>query len=109
MGTHNLNIILYVLQELGAKHEMGGTDFKWSAGNHCPPSGDGPDIRAFAVDRIPTVDLFAAEQSESPHRSDVCQYGENHRVPVVKKVSYARGAFCFFPTYEIFISVQSVT
>jgi len=25
------------MQQLGVKHEMGGTDFKWGTGHHCPP------------------------------------------------------------------------
>jgi len=25
---------------------MGGTDFKWGAGHHWPPAGDGPDQHA---------------------------------------------------------------
>jgi len=35
---------LDVCSNRGAKHEIGGTDFKWEAGHHWSPAGDGPAI-----------------------------------------------------------------
>jgi len=42
-GGTFLNAILDVCSNRKAKHEMGGTYFKWGAGHHCPPAGDDPD------------------------------------------------------------------
>ena len=36
-GAHFSNTVLDVCSNRGNKREMGGTDFKWGAGHHCPP------------------------------------------------------------------------
>ena len=41
-----LNAILDVCSNRKAKYEMGGTDFKWGAGHHWSPTGNGPDAVA---------------------------------------------------------------
>jgi len=39
---HFQNTMLDVCSNRGAKHEMGGTDFKWGPGTTASPAGDGP-------------------------------------------------------------------
>jgi len=41
-GAHFSNTVLDVCSNRGTKCEMRGTDFKWGAGHHWIPSGDGP-------------------------------------------------------------------
>jgi len=41
-GATFLNTILDACSNQWAKHERGSTNFKWGAGHHWPPAGDGP-------------------------------------------------------------------
>jgi len=45
-GPHFENTALDVWSNQGPNVKWGITDFKWGAGHHWPPAGDGPDVNS---------------------------------------------------------------